>query len=268
MSISKTQKFKKSGEDFLSYDLVVNANTNGDACTINNPLPVTNVGSSNNIDLAAGLLTGYSHINKFGYRDTITNTFQTIWDGATDLTYSSATTVTAVADNTTADNGGTVEVQGLDQNYEPVTEVLTIGGSASVAQFSRIFRALMVTANTGDTNADEVRVRNGSTDQAIISAGSGQTLMAVYTIPAGKTGYLLKLAGSIDANNDALFRIYARPFNGVFNVKGQFGVFASGFNYTYPVPLKFEEKTDIQIKAKSQNNVGAGAIFDLILKDN
>lgn len=266
MSVSKTQKFLREGS-ILSYDLVVNANTNGEACTINNPLPVTNVGS-NNIDLAAGLLTGYSHINKFGYRNVIPNTFQTIWDGTADYTYSSASTITAVADNTVADNTGTVEVQGLDQNYAPVTEVLTIGGSASAAQFSRVFRARIVASNTGDTNVDEIRIKNGSTDQAIIAAGAGQTLMALYTIPAGKTGYLLKVSGSIDANNDALFRIYSRPFNASFNVKGQFGVFAAGFGYTYPVPLKFEEKTDIEIKGRSQNNVGGGAIFDIVLKDN
>jgi len=145
---------------------------------------------------------------------------------------------------------------------------LTIGGAASTAQFIRVFRARMVTANTGSTNVDEIRIRNGSTDEAIIKAGAGQTLMALYTIPAGKTGYLLKINGSIDANNDALFRLYAKPFGEAFNVKGQFGVFASGFNYDYPVPLKFEAKTDIEVKALSQNNVGGGATFDIVLKDN
>lgn len=267
MATSKTKKFIKSGE-LLSYDVVVNANTNGDPCTLNNPLPVTNVGSSNNIDLAAGLLTGYSHVNKFGYRNVIPNTFQTIWDGTSDYVYVTADVISVTADNTSADNGGTVEVQGLDESYLPVTEVLTIGGASSTNQFSRIFRALVVTANTGSTNVGVVRVKNNTVDQAIISAGAGQTLMALYTIPAGKTGYLLKVVGSIDANNDALFRIYTRPFNKSFNVKGQFGVFASGFDYNYPVPLKFEEKTDIQIKAKSQNNVGGGALFDIVLKDN
>lgn len=229
---------------------------------------ISSFGASANIPIAEGTVGGFSHINKFGYRDSFPNTFQTIWDGTTDYSYSSAANVTAVADNTSSDNSGTVEVQGLDQNYESATETLTIGGSASTTQFIRIFRARMVSANTGLTNVDEIRIRNGSTDEAIIKAGAGQTLMALYTIPAGKTGYLLKINGSIDANNDALFRLYARPFGGAFNVRGQFGVFASGFNYDYPVPLKFEAKTDIQVKALSQNNVGGGATFDIILKDN
>jgi len=227
-------------------------------------------GASANIPIAAGIVDGYSHINKFGYRDSFPSTFQTIWDGTIDYIYSLSGAISAVADTPATDDGGTVEVQGLDQNYNAVTETLTIGGAASTAQFVRVFRARMVTANTGLTNVDEIRIQSvgGSTDEAIIKAGAGQTLMAVYTVPAGKTGYLLKINGSIDANNNALFRLYTRPFGGAFNVRGQFGVFASGFNYDYPVPLRFEEKTDIEVKALSQNNVGGGAIFDIILKDN
>lgn len=225
-------------------------------------------GSAANIPIAAGDVAGFAHVNKFGYRNTVPNTFQTVWDGAVDYAYQSAAVVSAVADDTISDNNGTVLVEGLDETYAPVSETITIGGSASTSQFVRVFRAIMITANTGDTNVDEVRIKNTGTDVAIITAGAGQTLMAVYTIPAGKTGYLLKVSGSIDANNDALFRLYARPFNGSFNVKMQKGVFAAGFDYEYPVPLEFTEKTDLEIKATSQNNVGAGATFDLILKDN
>ena len=249
-------------QDTTNFEVVMLADENGN--------PLNSYGAAANIPIAAGLLDGYSHINKFGFRDVIAGSWQTIWDKAADYAYYAAATVTAVADNAGGanDDGGTVEVQGLDENYAPVTETLTIGGAASVAQFSRVFRARMVTANTGTTNEDEIRIKNGVNDVAVIIAGAGQTLMSLYTIPAGKTGYLMKLQGSVDANNDALFRLYARPFGGAFNVKGQFGVFAAGFNYDYPVPLRFEEKTDLEVKGLSQNGIGGGAIFDIILVDN
>lgn len=253
-----TQAYR--AQDTTNFEVVMLADQLGN--------PLNSYGAAANIPIAAGLLTGYSHINKFGFRDTIAGTWQTIWDKAADYAYYAAATVTAVADDTGDDDGGTVEVQGLDENYLPVTETLTIGGAASQAQFSRVFRALLLTANTGTTNQDEIRIKNGVNDVAVIRAEAGQTLMSLYTIPAGKTGYLMKIQGSVDANNDALFRLYARPFGGAFNVKGQFGVFAAGFNYDYPVPLKFEEKTDLEIKGLSQNGVGGGAIFDLILVDN
>ena len=245
--------------------------------TITNPVTIIDGGGTITVDgimtpyligIAQGLVSGTSSINKFGYRGSIPNSYQTIWDGAADYAYAAAGTVLAVADDTGSDNNGTVEVQGLDQNYAPITETLTIGGAASSNQFLRVFRARMITSNTGTTNVDEIRIKRASTDLAIILAAAGQTLMSLYTIPAGKTGYLIRLQGNVDANNDALFRLISRPLNGSFNVKGQFGVFASGFTVDYPIPLVFTEKTDLQVVAKSQNNVGGGASFDLILKDN
>jgi len=245
--------------------------------TITNPVTIIDGGGTITVDgimtpyligIAQGLVSGTSSINKFGYRESIPSSYQTIWDGTTDYAYAAAGTVLAVADDTGSDNNGTVEVQGLDQNYAPITETLTIGGAASSNQFLRVFRASMITSNTGSTNVDEIRIKRATTDLAIILAGAGQTLMSLYTIPAGKTGYLIKLQGNVDANNDALFRLISRPLNGSFNVKGQFGVFASGFTVDYPIPLVFTEKTDLQVVAKSQNNVGGGATFDLILKDN
>ena len=245
--------------------------------TITNPVTIQDGGGTITVDgimtpyligIAQGLVSGTSSINKFGYRESIPSSYQTIWDGTADYAYAAAGTVLAVADNTASDNNGTVEVQGLDQNYALVTETLTIGGAASSNQFLRVFRARMITANTGTTNVDEVRIKRATTDLAIILAAAGQTLMSLYTIPAGKTGYLIRLQGNVDANNDALFRLISRPLNGSFNVKGQFGVFASGFTVDYPIPLVFTEKTDLQVVAKSQNNVGGGASFDLILKDN
>ncbi len=245
--------------------------------TITNPVTIQDGGGTITVDgimtpyligIAQGLVSGTSSINKFGYRESIPNSYQTIWDGTADYAYAAAGTVLAVADNTSSDNNGTVEVQGLDQNYAPITETLTIGGSASSNQFLRVFRARMITANTGSINVDEIRIKRATTDLAIILAAAGQTLMSLYTIPAGKTGYLIRLQGNVDANNDALFRLISRPLNESFNVKGQFGVFASGFTVEYPIPLVFTEKTDLQVVAKSQNNVGGGAIFDLILKDN
>ena len=37
--------------------------------------------------------------------------------------------------------------------------------------------------------------------------------------------------------------------------------------YDYPVPLEFDEKTDLEVRIKAGATTGAGAIFDLILID-
>ena len=268
--VNKTHKHLVAGK-LSQYEVVVNANSNGDVCTINNPLPVVNVGSSNNIDLAAGYLEGYSHINKFGFTGTDVTGAATVWDdsGTTAVyPYVAASTITATGSNTN-DDTKTIRVTGLDQNYLPLEETLIVGGAASTSQFVRVFRAEMLS----DLNTVAVSITQSSTVVAKILAGNSQTLMAVYTVPAGKTAYLLQFAGSVDkANVGVQFRLIARDFSvsdGTFAIKGLWGT--QGGNpvvYRYPIPLVFPEKSDIRIDVDTGANCGCGAIFDIVLVDN
>jgi len=245
-------------QDTTNFEVVMLADENGN--------PLNSYGAAANIPIAAGLLDGYSHINKFGYSDDITiqgGGYTTIWDDASLYSYIGTAGVASVA--STNGDTGTVEVQGLDENYAPVTETITIGSSGTT-EFLRIFRVVQLTG----TNNDDIEISVDGAVRAIIKADAGQTLMALYTVPAGKTAYLMKFQGSIDkSNGETKFRFMARPFGGIFNVKGQFGTAAgSPINYDYPVPLRFEEKTDIEVRAVSGSSLGAGAVFDLILVDN
>ena len=92
--------------------------------------------------------------------------------------------------------------------------------------------------------------------------------MALYTVPAGKTAYLLKVHFNVTKDTDVQCRLMARPFGGAFNVKGLFGTFGVPIEYNYPVPLVFTEKTDIELQVLCGNTAAAGGLFDLILVDN
>ena len=222
-----------------------------------------------NFQIARGLIRGASHINKFGYNSSVGATFETVWDGSNLYTYiGTAGTALVTSSNTSDDNNGTVEIQGLDANYNVQTVTATIGGSATTETFIRVFRVKMLTANTGTSNVGTITVTVDSTAAAKISPTKGQTLMAVYTIPAGKKGYLLKLQGNLEKAKESEFQLMARPFGGAFNIKGKFGSSGDVVNYDYPVPLEFDEKTDIEIQVRAGATTAAGALFDLILLDN
>jgi hypothetical protein len=249
-------------------DMVVNANTNGLPVTINNALPVVSVGSSNNIDLAAGLLTGYSHINKFGATDgDITG--GTVWDGnSAAVTYPyPSNSVVAVA--STANSGANVYIEGLDASYNLQNETVAIGSSGTKT-FSRIFRAYMVAVN----NDADVTLSLDGTVAAKIIEDLGQTLMAVYTVPAGKTGYLFGLTFSSDkasVNSAMTYTLRAKEITdgGVFRIKGIF--YSAGgqtFDHRYPVPLKLNEKTDIKVDCVAAQSATVSATFDIVLVDN
>ena len=88
------------------------------------------------LGLQQGLVNRFSGIHKFGLNTAVGSSFETIWDGNNIYTYASAGTATATSSDTD-DNTGTVEIQGLDENYDLATETLTIGGSAGSTTFSR-----------------------------------------------------------------------------------------------------------------------------------
>ena len=121
-------------------------------------------------------------------------------------------------------------------------------------------------------NDDDVTINQGGSIAAKIIEDQGQTLMAVYTVPAGKTAYLTHVNYSSDkaATNSAMqFRLFARPENGTFNIKGVLGSAGGAvIDYKYSVPLKFDEKTDIKIDLVAAQQTTCTATFEIILVDN
>ena len=225
--------------------------------------------SEQNFQIARGLIRGASHVNKFGYNPNVGTSFETVHDQSNTYTYlTSASAATVTSSDTASDNNGTVEIQGLDGDYNLVTATATIGGSATTQTFLRVFRVVLTSANTGSSNVGVISVTIGATTVAQILAAKGQTLMALYTIPANKKGYLMKFQGNLEKAKECEFELLARPENGAFNIKGKFGSSGDPVTYDYPIPLEFDEKTDIEVRIKAGATTGAGAIFDLVLLDS
>lgn len=217
------------------------------------------------IQISRGHVLKTSHINKFGYNPAVGTTFETVHDASGTYTYPSTAGVATVAG--ASDTGAVIEIQGLDENFNQVIEDVTVG-SSSTTTFIRVFRARVKTLTSGTVNAGNITVTVDGAVRATILAGNGQTLMAVYTVPANKTAYLLKFQGSIEKQKECEFKIMAREFeSGVFNAKAMFGAFGSTIEYEYPVPLVFKAKTDIEVLCKAGATTAMGAIFDLILID-
>ncbi len=220
------------------------------------------------LGLQQGLVNRFSGIHKFGLNTAVGSSFETIWDGNNLYTYASAGTATATSSDTD-DNTGTVEIQGLDENYDLATETLTIGGSAGSTTFSRVFRAFMKTANTGNANVGDISITVSSTTVAKIQTGYGQTLMCVYTVPRNYVAYLMQIdvGSSKDLENEIRFITKEISNGNVWNTKA-FVTTRGGFiEKNYIVPVKIEEKTDIELQGKASATSAISAGFELILQD-
>lgn len=215
-----------------------------------------------------GLVNNFSGVHKFGLNTAVGTSFETIWDGNNTYTYPSSSGTATATSSDTDDNTGTVEIQGLDSNYDLATETLTIGGSAGTTNFIRVFRAIMKTANTGNTNVGTITITVSSTTVAQIRAGYGQTLMCVYTVPRKYNAYLMQIdvGSSKDLENEIRFIVKEISNGNVWNTKAFITTRGGFVEKNYVVPVTIPEKTDIELigKASATSSISGG--FELILE--
>jgi len=236
--------------------------------------------------VAKGDFTGYSNVSKFGYNPTVgSGNYESIWEGSNAYPWMSAAdqleVLSSDANDTSAGTGArTVELQGLDSSWNVLTETVTMNGTSAVTttgSFLRIFRARVVTAGSSGRNEGTITIRDQdtSTTRALITNGAtdgnGQTLMAVYTIPAGKTGYVININVSSQKDQEQTYRLMARDntvANAAWNVK-EFLTGRGGFSDWRKYAInKATEKTDLDFQVISNSTSAAAGGFELILIDN
>jgi hypothetical protein len=208
-------------------------------------------------------------IDKFGYNADVGTTYETVWDGGGTYAYpSSALAMTATSAAGATDNGVEITIEGLDTNYDSLSETVTLSGvgtATTTGEFLRVFRAYV---SNGSEPTDDVTIQNGVTTYAQITYPYNQTLMAVYTIPNNYTGYLVAANISIEKQKEVVAKLQYREQNGVFLTKGIVGSFAVPFQRRWVVPQAIPEKTDIEIRAKAGASTSVAAGFEIVLVEN
>lgn len=284
-SVSRQSNFHRGNNDIYEV-LMLSVDRDGTVVDSDNPLPVTNISTQSSVgsnkpfylEVAQGLIEGYSFNHKFGAVPSMSSgATGSIWD-VNDTLYPwdalGSGSVVNVERNDVADNGLDVTIQGLDDNYNFAEETITITAADQVGTqlFTRVNRAFISGAATNAANIDIEAGSAGGTTVARITAGFGQTLMAVYTIPAGNTGYLLHKTATGSSDTDASGLLMVRYFGtDSFRVGHAFELQLRGgqYDYTFTTPIPVPEKTDIDVRASMRsNNKRITAAFDILLVDN
>lgn len=228
----------------------------------------------------SGYLADHSHNHKFGAAPSISiNSTSSIWDVSDTLYPWTALDTPAVVNierNNAADSGLIITVQGLDENWKQQSEDITITGADQVGTklWRRVNRAFVKSGaalvNVG--NIDIEAGTAGGTTIARITANLGQTLMAVYTIPAGYIGYLYQGAMTIQNGGDATGYMFVRrnALGNIFRIGHTFEVTSgSPYKYQFSFPPALPEKSDIDVRAMVRsNNSRVTAVFDILLVEN
>ena len=229
------------------------------------------------LNVSRGKTRGTLPIHKFGATPSqSTNTTATVWDkGDTLYPWSAFDTpgVLVAAQVGADDNGKVVTIQGLDLNWDLIEEDFTLSSTGTVTGnkiFKRVYRGFV---KSGATNVGQLNFSRDGVQVLRITAGFGQTLMAIYTIPNGYTGYLYQGTATAQAGADATGFMYVR-YNTVgqsFRVGHTFEVDGAGGQYFYKFafPQELPQHSDIDVRLTTRSNNGRyTAAFDLLLIKN
>lgn len=237
------------------------------------------------VEVQRGNVSGQSIIIKFGKNPDIDPTTdpEYIWDVGGTYTFPTTANTLRITSSGNDTAGGTgarsITIQGLDSSYNEVSADVTLnGGVVTTTQtFLRVFRAFVKTAGSSEYNENNIIIEHtgaGSPEVARITAEQGQTQMAIYTIPADKTAYLLSWSGAIlkKASGSAELEFWERTSEGVRKLKSSIGINAGG---TTAMDKKITarpiaEKTDVFIVCKEVSDIDSAVFsnFTLLLIDN
>jgi len=270
-------QFRRDTSAFLPngntlFEVVMLGDSNGNI--------INSFGDAANIPIASGAVSGYSVVHKFGLVDgTASGALSTIWSPADtsstllypwDFTPGTVTATSSSADDTGGGAGAqTIVIQGLDSDYNEIESTLTLAGTsasaASAEEFIVVHRAYIA---SGTTNVGTISINTAGAKVGEIAAGFGQTLMSVYTVPAGKTAFLSNLRVSSSKQTSSIIRLMVRPMGGVFRVQSTISLYSGTGETQFVTPLKITEKSNIDVRITGGTNNTVSCDFDMVLVDN
>ncbi len=234
--------------------------------------------------VALGQVPGVDYIDKFGHNPDVDQAaVEDVWDGGGVWVEPEAARIHDIASTDAADTAAgtgarTLEVYGLDDDYNMIGETRPLDGLNNVATenaYRMIYRKIVRSAGSGGKNAGTITAtaRVDGTVTARISPGRNQTLMAIFQVPAGMTGllrgYFLDInegTGNAQITYDLLFK----PPGEVWQTKHHrgFRLPAAPPPYRFDIPKVAPEKSLIKLGnvAVSGNNcdVSGGFLVELI----
>ena len=236
---------------------------------------ISKLGSSEPFELqvAQGQIAYHEHIYKFGQNSVVGNSVETIWQQGGLYSYPpSATTMTVSSSDTNDTSAGTgartVQIAGLDGDYNEISETITLNGQTAVTtsnSFLRVNRGLVLTAGSGGANAGIIYVGTGTVTlgvpanvyTTINGDGTNQSLQAFWTVPANYNAYIYQtnISTGNSSNTPAVLKtlLVARPQGGVFNTKEIIVLTDGNHLQNYSFPITLTEKTDIEFRAESSS---------------
>ncbi len=220
------------------------------------------------LDIAKGNIDG---VSLFGFAgiDANLGTVEKTVGGLASGRYAFQTSAMAMealssdSDDTSAGDGArTVIIRGLDGDYNMITDTISMNGTTPVPltkNFLRTNQSEVLTAGSVGTNVGKITIRviSGPVEQSIIAVAATLSRDAIVTVPAGFTAFLWTSSAITEKGDDALIKIYRRPFEGVFILRAALPTYQNQISRAFKIPLPIDEKTDLETTGTSNNEASS-----------
>lgn len=225
------------------------------------------------LNVSRGLVKGATPVHVIGYNPDIDmgSDPETLWSYGGVYPWSTLTTANTlhiVSSNTT--DTMSVTIVGLNASHEEITDTVTLNGTTHVATTERFHR--INDAYTSAPNSGNILMKFANTSGVVVDeilAGYGRNTSAIYTIPAGKVGYLYVGDCSTNLNKETTVVFKMRFENGSTQVVHVVELSNGSYRYEFPFPPAIPEKTDLEVYVMNtlDNNTRVSCNFDILLVD-
>lgn len=139
-----------------------------------------------------------------------------IWEtGGTLTLFSDDSTITIVSSSTDDDTSGTgaltIQIFGVDSSYARKSETISLGGTDAVTlvnTYRAIYRAVVLTAGSGLTNAGALTITSPAVTMLTVVAGDAQSQKALFVVAAGETAFIYSWGiDNLTASADLIARL-------------------------------------------------------------
>lgn len=185
-----------------------------------------------------------------------------------------------VNDTSAGTGARTVAVPTLDANYVRGTQIATMNGTTPVALTGTHIRpgngaaVLTVGTNAANSNIGNIKIRKAGTAtnpdvRMYIPATQGLSKDAHYTVPAGKTAYVLQATFFYPKDEDGISRNVITPLAAASLTGLDIPFYQFSFQFEVRAPFPLAEKTDLFFKVATTNiGVELQSIYDMLEIDN
>lgn len=246
------------------------------------------------IEVAKGNVAGHSLVHKFGAGQ-ISSIFAPVSQTSSYQTPTTAQALEFVSSSGNDTSAGTgareITIFGLDSNWEEVTQTLDTNGTTAVqlgTDLTRLYRWFVSESGTYATettgsHVGTLTIRDsggGGNDWSQLPISPfpvGQSQIGAYTIPSGKTGYLMSKNVFTDTGKTADIYFFQRtnvdtvaaPYSSMRLVERQVGV-SGGYNIETKSPKgPFVGPCDVGFMGKVASGTAEVSVeFELLIVDN